>query len=207
MAQLGNLFVIAAPSGTGKTSLVEALVNSMDNISVSISHTTRPMRPGEEDGEDYFFIDSDKFNDMIKHDEFLEHADVFEHQYGTSNAWVEKLRHDGVDVILEIDWQGHQQIKKLFPDSISIFILPPSREDLRVRLTGRQQDKADVIEKRLADVRETVSHVDEFDYLVLNDEFDHALADLQIIVKACRLLESAQRRKYATLIEQLAVME
>jgi guanylate kinase len=206
MAQTGNLYVIAAPSGAGKTSLVKALVESMDNISVSISHTTRAIRPGEEDGINYFFVDKAKFDDMIKNDEFLEHAKVFDRDYGTSKQWVEDMRHQGVDVILEIDWQGHQQIKKLFPGSISIFILPPSLEDLRERLVKRNQDHPDVIEQRMADVRDTVSHVDEFDYLVLNDTFEHAVHDLTTIIEAGRLLETAQRRKYASLIERLAVI-
>lgn len=204
MAQTGNLYVVAAPSGTGKTSLVKALVEKMENLSVSISHTTRDIRPGEEDGVNYFFISKDEFMEMIHNQEFLEHADVFDHKYGTSRRWVEDMQQQGVDVILEIDWQGHQQIKKLFPGSISIFILPPSLDDLRARLTNRKQDNDDVIAKRLADVRETVSHVDEFDYLVLNDTFEHAVHDLVTIIEAGRLLESAQRRKYAALIERLA---
>lgn len=206
MAQTGNLYVIAAPSGTGKTSLVKTLVEQMDNLNVSISHTTRAIRPGEENGVNYFFVDKSQFEEMIRNNEFLEHAKVFDHNYGTSRRWVEDMRHQGVDVILEIDWQGHQQIKKLYPDSISIFILPPSLDDLRDRLVKRNQDGEDIIAKRLADVRETVTHVDEFDYLVLNDNFEHAVHDLVTIIEAGRLLETAQRRKYAALIERLAAM-
>ncbi len=203
MAQTGNLYVIAAPSGTGKTSLVKALTDNIENLSVSISHTTRPMRPNEQDGVNYFFTSKDQFMQMVANDEFLEHANVFDHCYGTSKRWVADMQHQGVDVILEIDWQGHQQIKKLFPDSISIFILPPSLEDLRSRLENRNQDKPDVIAKRLSDARETVSHVDEFDYLVINDNFERAASDLTTIIEAGRLLEKAQRRKYAGLIANL----
>lgn len=204
MSQTGNLYVIAAPSGAGKTSLVKALIEKVDDLSVSISHTTRAMRPNEQDGVNYFFIDNDTFAAMVKRNEFLEHANVFDHCYGTSKRWVEDTLHHGIDVILEIDWQGHQQIKKLFPASISIFILPPSLNDLRDRLIKRDQDKPEVIAKRLADARETVSHVDEFDYLVLNDDFNQASLDLMTIILAGRLLETAQRRKYAKLIADLA---
>lgn len=204
MAQTGNLYVIAAPSGTGKTSLVKALKDSMNHLAVSISHTTRAMRPGEKDGINYFFINKETFQAMIERHEFLEHANVFEHCYGTSRRYVEDMISKGTDVILEIDWQGHQQIKKLFKDSISIFILPPSLNDLRDRLQKRNSDNSNVIEKRLADVREAVSHINEFDYLVMNDDFDLALRDLITIISAGRLLTRAQQRKYAGLIADLS---
>lgn len=204
MSQTGNLFVIAAPSGTGKTSLVKALIEKVSDLSVSISHTTREKRPNEQGGINYFFISKPEFLTMIERGEFLEYATVFEHCYGTSKKWVEETLQNGIDVILEIDWQGHQQIKKLFPQSISIFILPPSLEALRERLVTRNQDHADIIAKRLADIRETVSHVNEFNYLVMNDQFDQAVADLTTIVMAGRLLETAQRRKYRNLINQLS---
>jgi guanylate kinase len=204
MAQIGNLYVIAAPSGTGKTSLVKEVSNTIANISVSISHTTRPKRPNEEDGVNYFFIEKSQFMQMVERGEFLEHADVFNHCYGTSKQWVETVMSKGIDVILEIDWQGHQQIKKLFPTSISIFLLPPSLADLRDRLLKRNQDNAAIIEQRLADVRDTVSHVDEFDYLVMNDDFDRAVSDLSMIIAAGRLLTIAQHRKYAGLITELS---
>jgi guanylate kinase len=204
MQQTGNLYVIAAPSGAGKTSLVKALTEQVNDISVSISHTTRAMRPGEQHGVNYFFIAKNAFTQMVERGEFLEHANVFDHCYGTSRLFVEETLNKGIDVILEIDWQGHQQIKKLFPASIGIFILPPSLEDLRERLQKRNQDNAEIIAKRLADVRETVSHVDEFEYLVMNDHFDNAVRDLATIVMAGRLLVTAQRRKYTALIEQLA---
>lgn len=196
----GNLFVVAAPSGAGKTSLVNKLIETLDNISVSISHTTRGKRPNETEGVNYFFIDKNKFEQMIAAGEFLEHANVFENYYGTSKRWVEETRAKGIDVILEIDWQGHQQIKKLFPDAISIFILPPSMTALRERLVLRDQDKAEVIEKRLADVRETMSHAGEFDYLVMNDDFERAVGDLVLIVRASRLLAAAQKEKFSELL-------
>lgn len=204
MSQTGNLYVVAAPSGAGKTSLVKTLIESIPNLSVSISHTTRPMRPNEQDGVNYFFTEKNNFMEMVGRGEFLEHAIVFENCYGTSKRWVEETLNNGIDVILEIDWQGHQQIKTLFPASIGIFILPPSLTALRERLVTRNQDKPEVIAKRLADVRETVGHVDEFDYLVLNDDFNQAVHDLTTIIEAGRLLETAQRRKYAGLIAQLA---
>ncbi len=206
MAQIGNLYVVAAPSGTGKTSLVKAVSSSVANLAVSISHTTRPMRPGEQDGVNYFFIDKLRFTEMVERGEFVEHAHVFDNYYGTSKDWVEDKINQGIDVILEIDWQGHQQIKSLFPASIGIFLLPPSLYDLRERLLGRKQDDAAIIEKRLADVRETVSHVDEFDYLVMNDDFEQAIKDLATIIAAGRLLTAAQHRKYTGLIADLSTI-
>jgi guanylate kinase len=199
----GNLFVIAAPSGAGKTSLVKAVVESMPGITVSISHTTRPIRPGEMHGTNYYFIDKAEFQHMIDHEDFLEHAIIFDNLYGTSKSWVAQTLAKGQDVILEIDWQGQQQIKQLFPQSISIFILPPSLSALQDRLIRRNQDSADIIKKRLADARDTVSHLPEFDYLVVNDEFETALGELKTIVAACRLTQKRQSRKYAGLIEDL----
>lgn len=204
MAQTGNLYVIAAPSGTGKTSLVKALTESLTHIAVSISHTTRSIRPGEKNGVNYFFVEKSEFKQMIERNEFLEYATVFENFYGTSKRWVDETLEAGTDVILEIDWQGHQQIKRLFPQSIGIFILPPTLTDLKERLINRNQDSAAIIEKRLADVRETVSHVNEFEYLLVNDDFDRALRDLQTIIAAGRLLTMAQLRKYARLISELS---
>lgn len=205
-ADIGNLFVVAAPSGAGKTSLVKALVDSMPNITVSISYTTRNKRPGEVDGINYYFIDRPEFERLIDHQDFLEHAVIFENYYGTSKSWVENTLAKGIDVILEIDWQGHQQIKRLFPNAIGIFILPPSLHDLQNRLINRKQDHADIIQKRLADAHETVSHLHEFNYVVVNDEFDKALHDLQIIVKASRLSEQRQAAKLVQLIDNLKTM-
>jgi guanylate kinase len=200
MTDTGNLYVIAAPSGAGKTSLVKALTETTPNITVSISHTTRPKRPNEVDGINYHFISSDDFKRMIAQGDFLEHATIFENLYGTSRKAVESQLAQGKDVILEIDWQGHQQIKQLFPESISIFILPPSPADLRNRLIKRDQDKLDVIEKRLADAKEAISHLDEFDYAVINDDFDKALLELKIIVGAGCLLRRRQSGRLAALV-------
>lgn len=201
----GNLYVIAAPSGAGKTTLVKTLVDSLQNIQVSISHTTRPMRPAEQDGVNYHFITRDEFQRMIDHDDFLEYAEVFQNFYGTSRSWVEKTLVKGIDVILEIDWQGAQQIKKLFPACTSIFILPPSMQELSHRLRQRNQDKPEIIEKRLADAQETISHISEFDYIVLNDDFKIALHDLKSIVQAGRLTQKCQSQHLATLIAEFVV--
>jgi guanylate kinase len=203
MADQGTLYVIAAPSGTGKTTLVKALVDSLPQITVSISYTTRPKRPEEMPGVNYYFIDKTQFNHMIEHGDFLEHATIFEHLYGTSKSWVNETLTKGIDVILEIDWQGHQQIKQLFPDSISIFILPPSLNDLQDRLIKSNQEHLDVIKKRMTDAKNTVSHLHEFNYMIVNDNFLHALHDLRIIIEAGRLLQKRQRAKYAKLISDL----
>lgn len=203
MADAGNLYIIAAPSGTGKTTLVKALVDATAKITVSISHTTRAKRSSEVDGVNYHFIDKSTFEHMIDHGDFLEHATIFDHEYGTSKTWVEQTLAKGIDVILEIDWQGHQQIKKIYPHSISIFILPPSLSDLQDRLVKRNQDHPDIIKKRLADVRETVSHIHEFDYVVMNDDFVHALGDLTAIIESGRLIEKRQKAKYDKLINEL----
>lgn len=204
MSLLGNLYVISAPSGAGKTSLVKAALEAMpDTISVSVSHTTRPKRPGEIEGTHYHFVDEATFNSMIKNQEFLEHATVFDHFYGTSRAFVEQTLRKERDVILEIDWQGCQQIQRIFPNCISIFILPPSRADLSQRLQTRSQDNATVIKQRLADAAETVSHIDEFDYVIINDDFQHALSDLRTIIAAGRLLQRRQSIKFADLLRDL----
>ena len=199
----GNLYVIAAPSGTGKTTLVKALVDSTPLITVSISYTTRSKRPSEVADVNYHFVTKAEFDSMIKHGDFLEYATIFDNYYGTSKSWVEKTLAQGTDVILEIDWQGHQQIKQLFPHSISIFILPPSLEALRDRLVKRNQDSATTIEKRLADTKTTVLHLHEFDYLVINDDFSRALHDLVCIVESGRLVEKRQSVKHADLLRLL----
>jgi len=203
MSAPGNLFVISAPSGTGKTSLVKTLVETLPNLTVSISHTTRPQRPAEIDGLNYYFISDIEFNDMIQRHEFLEHAVVFHYYYGTSQKWVEQTLAEGNDVILEIDWQGARQIQQLFPHCISIFILPPSLSDLENRLKKRNQDKADIITERLCDAEETVLHIHEFKYVVVNDDFEKAADELRVIIKASRLLEKKQTLKYAALLKDL----
>jgi guanylate kinase len=201
----GTLFVIAAPSGAGKTSLTRALIQTMPNIELSISHTTRPQRPAEEVSKDYFFVDQTQFEDMIVQDAFLEHAQVFGFYYGTTRAWVEKKLAEGMDIILEIDWQGAEQVRKAFPDSIQIFILPPTPELLRQRLQNRNQDETDVIEKRLAEAGFEVAHYRAFDYIVINDVFENALGDLQSIVRANRLKTRGQAKRYAKLLAELTV--
>jgi len=204
MAQLGNLYVIAAPSGTGKTTLVKALVDAIPKLTVSISHTTRPKRHNETHGINYYFVSEAEFNEMIAHHDFLEYATIFDNLYGTSKKWVEKTLQQGIDVILEIDWQGHQQIKKLFPHAIGVFVLPPSLEILQQRLIKRNQDNSAIIAKRLADTKRAVSHLPDFDYVVVNDQFDLALKDLSMVIQAGRLLRTAQIAKIAPLIQELS---
>lgn len=206
MSTKGTLYVIAAPSGAGKTSLVNALTQSVKNIQVSISHTTRDMRPGEVNGEHYFFISKTEFESLIAEHAFIEYATVFSNYYGTSRSFVESTLNTGRDVILEIDWQGHEQIKRLYPESIGIFILPPSMEALKERLTSRQQDSAAVIATRLADARETVSHIHAFDYVVVNDDFATARNELAAIVTAERLHGQKQTKKYADLITAIEAL-
>jgi guanylate kinase len=199
----GSLFIISAPSGAGKTSLVKALLEQTPDITVSVSHTTRPMRPGEEHGVHYYFVNQDTFEDMRRQGLFLEHAQVFDNFYGTSRQSVETTLNQGLDVILEIDWQGARQVRSVFPDSFSIFILPPTREALRERLTRRGQDDEAVIQRRMRDAIAEMSHCDEFDYLVINDEFDLALKQLQHIVYATRLRSTSQQARHRQLLLEL----
>jgi guanylate kinase len=203
LTETGNLYTVAAPSGTGKTTLVKALVAALPNITVSISHTTRAKRPAEQHGVNYYFIEEPEFRQMIADGDFLEYATVFNNLYGTSKRWVEDTLARGQDVILEIDWQGCQQIKDLFPQSIGIFILPPSMEALAQRLVDRNQDKSEIIQQRLADVREAVSHIFDFNFVVVNDDFEKAVEDLKTIVKANRLSKTRQTAKHAKLIQEL----
>jgi len=199
----GHLFVIAAPSGTGKTSLVKALLETVNDLRISISHTTRPIRPSEVNGRDYFFVDNKTFDAMIAQQAFLEHAVVFGNQYGTSRAWVLAELSVGTDVVLEIDWQGAQQIKALFTESILIFILPPSMEVLASRLRARKQDKRHIVEERLRESRAEIAHFSEFDYLIVNDQFDSALSQLQHIVLANRSTMQRQMKNHEKLLENL----
>ena len=182
MANRGKLFVIAAPSGAGKTSLVRALMERRPALRFSISYTTRKQRPNERPGHDYFFVDKTEFQRMIDAREFLEHAQVFDNYYGTSRAQVEQLLDQGQDVLLEIDWQGAQQIRRALPECRSIFVLPPSRAALEQRLRGRGTDSDEVIARRLRDSIADLSHWNEFDYIVINDDFGRATADLEAIV-------------------------
>ncbi len=199
----GTLFIITAASGTGKTSLVKELLASTANLTVSISHTTRAPRPGESDGVHYHFTTVAQFEKLIGESAFLEHAQVFDNYYGTSRQAVTELLDAGTDVILEIDWQGALQVKEKFSDAVMIFILPPSRDALRHRLSNRGQDSDEVIEKRLAGSITEMRQYDKFDYVVINDEFTDALADLQTIIKAQRLTLAVQSVQNRALIDSL----
>ena len=199
----GLLFVVSAPSGAGKTSLVQALLNDDSTLHASVSHTTRPKRPGEQNGVNYHFVDADAFQAMVKAHAFLEHALVFGHQYGTAKASVEQMLAQGQDLILEIDWQGARQVRALFPDCCSIFILPPSRHTLAERLEARGQDAPEVIAERTAQAREEMANHGDFDYLVVNDDFASALADLRHIVAATRLASHPQQQVLASLLNEL----
>ena len=199
----GNLYTVSAPSGAGKTSLVNAAVKNLPDLSISVSHTTRKMRPGEEDGVNYNFVDKAQFQSMIKAGDFLEHAEVFGNFYGTSLGWVQNALVEGKDVILEIDWQGAEQVRKKIPETRGIFILPPSREILRERLTNRGQDEEAVIDARMAEAKAEISHYSEANFLIINDQFDQALAELEAVIahkgqKSCQNMQKHQR-----LIEEL----
>ena len=199
----GTLFIFAAPSGAGKTSLVKALLESTQDISVSVSHTTRAMRPGEENGVHYHFIDIPTFEQMVAEGAFLEHAKVFDNYYGTSKANIEQELAAGRDVILEIDWQGARQVRAVMQGCVSVFILPPSREALVERLRGRGTDSEEVIARRMRDAVSETSHYDEFDYLVVNDDFNTALQELQAIVRSRRLRRSAQSWRHGKMLTAL----
>lgn len=200
---IGTLFIFSAPSGAGKTSLVNALLECTSHIGVSVSHTTRAPRPGEEDGQAYHFVDQNAFKDMISADAFLEHAQVFDNFYGTSRTWVEAELAAGRDVILEIDWQGAQQVRTLMPESVSLFIAPPSIDALRERLQGRGQDDQTIIERRMADARSEMSHYAEYDYLIVNDDFDNSLEELRAVVIARRHRLEAQQERHKVMLAAL----
>lgn len=201
--KIGTLYIISAPSGAGKTSLVKQLVKDTANLTVSISHTTRQMRPGEEHRRDYYFVSVAEFQAMLAQQAFLEHAQVFDNFYGTAQQTVQDNLNQGLDVILEIDWQGAKQIKQLLPDSIAIFILPPSIAVLEQRLRSRGQDDEQVIARRMRDAVAEMSHYAEFDYLVVNDDFATALTELNSIVICHRLLRGRQVIKHQDLLASL----
>ena len=199
----GTLYILSAPSGAGKTSLLEELREQDGDLQVSISHTTRPMRPGEVNGEHYHFVDHARFLHMVEAGEFLEHAEVFGNFYGTAEATVRAQLEAGEDLVLEIDWQGARQVRKCFPEAIAIFILPPSPEALWERLEGRGQDSEEVIQARMREAVREMSHYAEFDYLVINDIFDASLAELASIVQCQRLRTPRQVRQNSERIRQL----
>jgi len=194
---------VSAPSGAGKTSLIKALMEQDQRVEVSVSHTTRPQRPGELEGVNYFFISTETFHEMREAGAFFESAEVFGHFYGTSLTQLEVRLSDGADVILEIDWQGAEQVRKLLPDSAWLFILPPSLEALKSRLQARGQDAEDTIEIRMRAARDEMSHWDQADYLIINDQFDSALEALQALVRSLRLRTGQQQSALLNLIEDL----
>lgn len=199
----GNLFVVAAPSGAGKTTLTRALLEKDPAIRLSVSYTTRPARPTERDGMHYHFVTPERFEALKAGGEFLEHAHVYGNWYATSATWLKAQIDAGQDVLLEIDWQGASQVRRLIPGSVHIFILPPSLDSLRQRLTLRGQDDAATIERRLAAAREEMKHCGEFDYVIINQEFASAVEDLRAIVRASRLRSARQGALHRTLLEQL----
>ena len=199
----GNLFIVCAPSGAGKTTLVDALLKADSGIRLSVSYTTRKPRAGEVDGREYHFVSQEKFQEMSAAGAFLESALVHGNYYGTSQPWINDQRAAGADILLEIDWQGAAQVRKMMPDAIGIFILPPSFEALVSRLNKRAQDPPDVIARRIAGAREEISHVSEFKYVIINDKFDEAVKDLVSIVRARRLLATSQLARHSDLINRM----
>jgi guanylate kinase len=199
----GNLFIVCAPSGAGKTTLVDALLKADSGIRLSVSYTTREPRAGEVDGREYHFVSQEKFQEMSAAGAFLESALVHGNYYGTSQPWINDQRAAGADILLEIDWQGAAQVRKMMPDAIGIFILPPSFEALVGRLNKRAQDPPDVIARRIAGAREEISHVSEFKYVIINDKFDEAVKDLVSIVRARRLLATSQLARHSDLINRM----
>ena len=199
----GNLFILSAPSGAGKSSLINALLERHSDMKVSVSHTTRSPRPGEENGVHYPFVSQDEFKALIAEDGFVEWAQVFDNYYGTSKQSIESQLANGIDVFLDIDWQGARQIRELIPSVRTIFIAPPSRKELEARLTKRGQDSAEVIASRMAKAVSETSHYNEYDYLIVNDDFDTALYQLETIVFAARLAQANQAIKYQALIADL----
>ncbi|MEQ5803804.1 guanylate kinase [Halomonas sp. H10-9-1] len=199
----GTLFIVSAPSGAGKTSLVRELIESLDGLQVSVSHTTRARREGEVDGVNYHFVDVPAFEAMIERGEFFEHARVFDNYYGTSRPAVQAALAAGQDVILEIDWQGARQVRQQMPEAVSVFILPPSREELERRLAGRGTDDHAVIQRRMRDAVSEMSHHDEYDYLVINDDFTTALDELRALVVSRRLTRERAATTHAALLQAL----
>jgi guanylate kinase len=201
----GKLYIISAPSGAGKTSLVKQLITEVEKLIVSVSHTTRKMREGEIEGKDYIFTTIDNFKQEIENASFLEYAQVFDNFYGTAKKSVEISLDKGIDVILEIDWQGAQQVRKMLPSCVSIFILPPSIDVLQQRLEGRGQDSKEIIRRRMRDAVEEMSHYNEFDYLIVNDSFKQALSEIKCIIFSHRLEKNRQLNTLASLLDKLII--
>lgn len=199
----GNLFIVCAPSGAGKTSLVSELLKAEPRVKLSVSYTTRDPRPGEVDGRDYHFVSRQEFTRMLDSGEFLESALVHGNYYGTSQSWIAAQRANDCDILLEIDWQGAAQVRRLITPTVGIFILPPSRQALLARLQGRGQDAGDVIARRVAMARTEIGHVAEFEYVIINDNFDEAVKDLVSIVRSQRLTASSQLMRHSELINQM----
>jgi guanylate kinase len=197
----GCLFTVVAPSGAGKSSLVAALLERQEGIELSVSYTTRPPREGEVDGVAYHFVTREQFQTLVAADEFLEHAEVYGNLYGTSRRWIETRRAAGAHVLLEIDWQGARSVKKIFPDMVYIYILPPSIEELQRRLVMRGKDSAEVILRRLSEAREDLKHVHKADYVIINEDFSVALDDLSAVTRACQLTASRQISLNAKLLK------
>lgn len=203
MSNKGILYTVSAPSGAGKTSLVNALVESNTEVCVSVSHTTRAIRPGEVDGVNYHFVSREEFDTMLSEGAFLEHAQVFNNLYGTSRNWVMETLNTGLDVILEIDWQGAKQVREQLPDTVSVFILPPSLAALRQRLTGRGQDNEEVIQARMDGALDEISHYTDADYLIINDDFTTALAQFQALITSQTLRLERQSHIHENLLRDL----
>ncbi|NIE76581.1 guanylate kinase [Pantoea sp. Ap-967] len=199
----GTLYIVSAPSGAGKTSLVTALIKADPRVSVSVSHTTRAMRPGEQHGVNYHFVSHDDFKALIGKGDFLEHAEVFGNFYGTSRSALQEVLDQGNDLILEIDWQGAKQVRKLMPEARSVFILPPSQQALRERLDGRGQDSEEIIAGRMQEAVSEMEHYNEYEYVIINDDFAVALEELKAVFVANRLLLSKQQQRYSGLLKEL----
>ena len=200
---IGNLFIVSAPSGAGKSSLVKAALADDKGLTLSVSYTTRPPRAGELNGREYHFVDGKTFEAMLERGDFLESAEVHGNRYGTSQKWIEETRARGLDIMLEIDWQGARQVRKAFADAVSVFILPPppALPELERRLRGRGQDSEEAIQRRLRDAREEIGHVAEFDYVIVNKEFEEARRDLAAIVRAVRLKLSGQIARHPEILK------